>query len=178
VLVPERFPTLPSSKTVGGGERTPGKPDVYMGTFNDFAFKGTDGGHVLLGGQRAPFSLRGRAGQSWPRPGEPLPAPALSLPTRSRSVPVKGGGRFQQEKPARILRRTTVHRLAALVLKAPPYPLGLIHGGHIVVIWNQDHHGYLVSVHFESASTPGGTPTLVDRVTAALSIADSTTTQL
>lgn len=64
VLAPKRFPTLPSSKTVGGSEQTAGTPNAYMGTFNNFAFKGTDGGHVLIGGQRAPFSLRGRAGQS------------------------------------------------------------------------------------------------------------------
>ena len=177
VPVPQRFPALPASKTVGGSERTPRKPNVYMGTFNNFAFKGTDGGHVLLGGQRRPFSLRGHAGQSWPRPGQPQPNKALSLPTRSRSVPIKGGGRFQQEKPAHILRRATVHATPALVLKAPPYPLGLIHGGHIIVIWNQDGHGYLVSIHFADATTPSGTATLADRVNAALDIATSTTTQ-
>ncbi|MGI8757087.1 MAG: hypothetical protein ACR2MB_14785 [Acidimicrobiales bacterium] len=136
-VVPERFPVLPASKTVGGRDRTPRKPNVYMGTFNNFAFNGGDGGHVLLGGQRAPFSLQGHAGQRWPRPGQPPPNRALSLPTRSRSVPIKGGGRFQQEKPARILRSATVHGTRALVLKAPPYPLGLIHGGHVIVIWNK-----------------------------------------
>ncbi len=130
---------------------------------------------MLLGGQHAAFSLRGRAGEAWPRPGQPQPDRALSLPTRFRSVAIQGGGRFQQEKPARILRGATVHGLRALVLKAPPYPLGLIHGGHVIVIWNERRHGYLVSVHFASARTPSGSATLADRVTAALTIADSAT---
>lgn len=177
VLLPQRFPSLPSSKTVGGSERTTGSASVYMGTFNNFAFKGVDGGHILLGGQRRRLSLQGRPGQSWPRPGRARPNPGLSLPTRFRSVPIEGGGRFQQEKPARILRRATVNGRPALILKAPPFPLGLIHGSHVIVIWNQRRHGYLVSLHFESARTPDGTPRLADRIAAALGIAESTVVQ-
>jgi hypothetical protein len=47
-------------------------------------------------------------------------------------------------------------------------------GGHVIVLWNRQHHGYMLSFHF--ASGPGGTAyPLADRVKAALAIARSST---
>jgi hypothetical protein len=47
-------------------------------------------------------------------------------------------------------------------------------GGHVIVLWNWQHHGYMLSFHF--ASAPDGTAyTLRERVAAALEIARSCT---
>jgi hypothetical protein len=47
-------------------------------------------------------------------------------------------------------------------------------GGHVIVVWNRQHHGYMLSFHF--ASAPDGTAyPLRERVAAALAIARSST---
>ena len=60
---------------------------------------------------------------------------------------MKGGGEFVRALPVRRIGTATVHDNRAALLRAPPYPQGGIHGGHVVILWNQDGHGYLVSAH-------------------------------
>jgi hypothetical protein len=52
------------------------------------------------------------------------------------------------------------------------YPLGGIMSDHVIVLWNWRRHGYLASLHFESARARGDY-TMQERVTAALAIARS-----
>jgi len=71
--------------------------------------------------------------------------------------------------------RARVAGRPAVALRMPwGYPAGGLHGDHVIVVWNQHGHGYLVSVHFS-----GGRGTFRysedDRIHAALAIADSTT---
>jgi hypothetical protein len=48
----------------------------------------------------------------------------------------------------RSLGRTTIADHPALLLQAAGFPDGGIHGGHLVVVWNQDGAGYVLSMHF------------------------------
>jgi hypothetical protein len=75
--------------------------------------------HVIVAGQRAPFD-RTFAGT----------APEIGLP-----------------KQAQLLGHAGVGGVQATLRAAPPYPRGGIHGGHVIVTWNDGGHGYLVSVH-------------------------------
>lgn len=74
--------------------------------------------HMIIGGQRRPFG-----------PGLTRIEPELGViaPTRVGTA--------------------AVHRTRAAVLQAAPYPQGGIHGGHVVVLWNERGRGYLVSAH-------------------------------
>jgi hypothetical protein len=101
--------------------------------------------HVLIGGQRKPF-----------RAGFEGDGRDLRVTTRTVDTPVtKGPGReptgelFAVERPTRRLRYVDVGGERGALLKAPPYPTGGIHGGHAIVMWNEDGHGYLVSTHSE-----------------------------
>ena len=60
---------------------------------------------------------------------------------------MKSGGEFVQALPFRRIDSATVHGNRAAVLREPPYPQGGIHGGHVVIVWNQGGHGYIVSAH-------------------------------
>ena len=55
------------------------------------------------------------------------------------------------------MRRTTVGRAPALLLRVADYPDGGVHGGHLALVWNQDGSGYTLSLHFADRSrrTPG-----------------------
>lgn len=111
--------------------------DAYLlNTENGFRRRGAHVLHLLLGGQRRAFG-----------PGPSRVDRALRLATRTVSIPMADGGSFVQERPARRIRRARVHGIPATVLKAPPYPQGGIHGGHVLVVWNEGGHGYLVSAH-------------------------------
>jgi hypothetical protein len=146
-------------------------PSFYWASFNDDAFGDGDHGHLILGGQRPPFSLVGALGERWPRPGQPRPVEQLPLP-RLITTPKAGGGTYVDQNPARIHAHATVAGTSALVLLAPPYPDGGISGDHVIVIWNWHTHGYLLSFHF-AASRTGHTYTLADRTAAALAVARS-----
>ncbi len=45
-------------------------------------------------------------------------------------------------------------------------------GGHVIVLWNRQQHGYMLSLHFDGAPN-GRAYTLADRVSAALRVASS-----
>lgn len=62
---------------------------------------------------------------------------------------MRGGREFVQTLPAKRVGTVSVHGRPAAVLQVPPYPRGGIHGGHVVILRNQDGHGYLVSAHGE-----------------------------
>jgi hypothetical protein len=47
-------------------------------------------------------------------------------------------------------RHASVRSRPALLLHAAPHPDGG-HGGHLVVVWNQGHRGYVFSIHAECA---------------------------
>ena len=66
----------------------------------------------------------------------------------------RSGGTFVQQLPARRIATARVHGTPATVLREPPYPTGGIHGDHVLVLWNERGHGYLVSVHGERLSRP------------------------
>jgi hypothetical protein len=92
--------------------------------------------HLLVGGQQHPFGAEWRAIN-----------PGLRITTRLIRIPMRGGGTFVQQRPARRISMTTVRGVPALVLREPLYPQGGLHGGHVIVLWNQAGHGYLASVH-------------------------------
>lgn len=108
---------------------------------NGFSRRGGHVFHLLVGGQRQSF---GR----WPAGVDP----DLRVTTRKVTIPTQDGGRFVQQLPARRIATARVHGARAAVLQEPPYPAGGLHGGHVVVLWNEGSHGYLVSVHGERLS--------------------------
>lgn len=176
MLCPSLWPRLPGSRLVEPPINLKPKPYAgYLATFNNTRFVTGDAGHLFLGGQPTPFSMKGRVGEHWPRPGAPRPDPEMRLP------PYVGrwGGNLP---PATIIRRAMVGGRSSLVLQPDQYPRAGIHGGHVVVVWNQDARGYLVSLHFGGRPEP--TPyrlkvpkrfryTPTQRIEAALRLADS-----
>jgi hypothetical protein len=156
---------VPSGRSVIG-------PSFYWVSFNDAAgFDGGDDGHLVFGGQRPPFSLVGSVGQTWPRAGQPDPLEQLQLP-HLVTTQLAGGGRSIDQRPPRILRHTVVGGRDALVLAAPPYPDGGFMGGHVIVLWNRQQHGYMLSFHYQSSRT-GHIYALSERVAAAINVARS-----
>ena len=156
VLCPTRWPS----------PRGPGAPkarlfeelsDVYLiNVENGFSRRGGHVFHLMVGGQAEPF---GR----WPAGVDS----DLRVTTRKVTIPQRGGGSFVQQLPARRIGTVRVHGARASGLQEPPYPAGGLHGGHVVVLWNEAGHGYLVSVHGERLSR--------DELTAiALAMARST----
>jgi hypothetical protein len=171
VLCPTRYPRAAGSQVTASGSSLRG-PSFYWASFNDVTgFPDDDDGHLVFGGQRAPFSLAGSRGQTWPRPGQPRPVAQLGLP-RLLTTSLQTGDRYVAQRPARILRRTTVRASEALILVAPPYPDGGFMGGHLIILWNWQHHGYMLSFHFAGAPG-GGAYTLVQRLAAAMQVARS-----
>jgi hypothetical protein len=146
---PSRFPVLCPTRWPSPGSRGAPKArlfeeasDVYLiSVENGFSSRGGQIFHLLVGGQGQPF---GR----WPAGVDP----DLRVTTRKVTIPQRGGGRFVQQLPARRIATARVHGARAAVLQEPPYPTGGLHGGHVVVLWSEDGHGYLVSVHGERVS--------------------------
>jgi hypothetical protein len=171
VLCPTRYPRTSRSAVMPSGSSVLG-PSFYWASFNDAAgFHSGDNGHVTIGGQREPLSLAGQPGQTWPRPGQPEPVKQLNLP-RLIKTPKQDGRQYVAQRPARIVRHATIEGRGALVLSAAPYPIGGFMGGHVIVLWNSDQHGYVLSLHLEAAPN-GRAYSLADRVTAALRVAGS-----
>jgi len=123
--------------------------------------------HVLLGGQEKPFPASFEGGGK-----------QLRLTTRRITTPVHKDGEptgriFVVERPTRSVGTTQIHGRPAAIMKAPPYPQGGIHGGHSIVMWNENGHGYLVSTHSET-SPRAATRTAIQiaRSTKPLALAD------
>lgn len=171
MLCPTRYPILRGSQVTASGRSVLG-PSFYWASFNDAAgFDDGDAGHLILGGQRSQFSLIGSAGETWPRSGQPRPVQQLALP-RLVTTPTQVGGTYVAERPARIRGRTAVGSQPALILLAPPYPEGGFMGDHVIVLWNWERHGYMLSFHFEGSRT-GRVYTVAQRIAAALAVARS-----
>ena len=92
--------------------------------------------HLLFGGQNTPFGT-----------GHGSIDAGLRVTTRDVRIPMTGGGTFVQQLAVRYISSTIVHHRRATVLQEPPYPQGGVQGGHVLVLWNESGHGYLVSVH-------------------------------
>jgi hypothetical protein len=144
---PTRWPVRRGSATKLDAALVRGQSQ-WWASFDDPAFGPPDGVHMIIGGQKAPFSLAGNVGETWPRPGEPRPLPLLHLPT------------------LRIVQRATAGERQALVLVAPPYPDGGVNGDHVLVLFNVEAHGAFVSLHFGGFSR-------TQRIAAALAVAAS-----
>lgn len=174
VLCPLRYPVASHSDVTGSGSAWR-RSSFYWASFNDMAgFPHGDLGHLVLGGQRPPFSLVGATGKTWPRPGQRKPVQRLGLP-RLITVPMRNGKTYIAQRPARIIARARIRGTSALVLSAAAHPEGGLLSSHVIIIWNEGHHGYFVSPHF--AVSPKGTRyTLTERIGAALAIARSSRT--
>ncbi|WP_028060509.1 hypothetical protein [Candidatus Solirubrobacter pratensis] len=109
--------------------------------------------HVLVGGRLARFSLETTQEAMWP---VHVPAPSetcCATPGDLGLVGAQPGQRPGTFTPVRLklVRRATVATHPALVLKAQGFPTGGIHGGHVIVVWNQHGHGYVLSMHAHDA---------------------------
>jgi hypothetical protein len=156
VLCPTRWPS-PSGRGAPKARLFSEVSDVYLiNVENGFSRRGEHIFHLIVGGQAQPF---GR----WPAGVDP----DLRVTTRKVVIPQRGGGRFVQQLPARRIATARVHGARAAVMQEPPYPAGGLHGGHVVVLWSEAGHGYLVSVHGERLSRH-------KQVSIALAIARST----
>lgn len=103
--------------------------------------------HVLFGGQRKPFPAGFEGG------GKRLRVTTRRVVTPYYASP-RGGrvlGTSVVERPTRRVATTRVHGQPAAIMTAPSYPQGGIHGGHSIVMWNEDGRGYLVSTHSETS---------------------------
>ncbi len=144
---PSRWPVRPGSHPQGGRDFARG--GAHLLSFSDPAVEG-EGGHLLIGERPAPYDLRGTAGAAFARRGrDPLELPS-----------------------ARVLRRARIRGHAALVLAAPPFPRGGIHGNHVIVVWNEHGRGRVVSLHFRDQLDPGRYDG-ADRIRVALAVAAS-----
>jgi hypothetical protein len=113
------------------------RPSVYLlNAFNGDQWLPAHVFHLLIGGQAHTFGAHWTAID-----------PGLRITTKLVRIPVEGGGTFVQQRPARRIGMSAVHGSPALLLREPPYPQGGLHGGHVLALWNQDGHGYVVSVH-------------------------------
>jgi len=107
--------------------------------------------HVLAGGRRGNFSLTTTTDGDWPVD-VPVPSPTCCAltPRDLELIGARPGKQPDIWEPVqlKLRRRTTVAHHAALLLMAAGYPDGGVHGGHLVVVWNQGHDGYALSMHF------------------------------
>lgn len=109
--------------------------------------------HVLAGGRTPVFDLSVTRTRAWPVRADPPSATCCNTrPTDLALVGARRGERRGFWYPVRLrsLRRTTVAGHRALLLRAAGFPGGGIHGGHLVVVWNQDGTGSVMSMHFRS----------------------------
>ena len=105
---------------------------------------GTVASHVVLGGSCAPRPLTA-PGARWPiDPLKSLRAVATP-PLQSGQTP----DQVTLRRPA-VLRAIRVRGQAGRLLHFDPRPPGGLHGGHYGLAWNEDGHGYLLSVHYET----------------------------
>jgi hypothetical protein len=140
VACPSRWPRGSSRMAPELEDLTRPKFRGYLLSLNQAGFRTSDFGHLILGGQPRPFALRGRT----------------------------GADRRLGIIRAAVVRSAQVGAAPALVLRAPPYPRGGVHGGHVIVLWNRGGHGYLVSLHFAGGHARYSQ---AQRIDAALAIA-------
>jgi hypothetical protein len=106
---------------------------------------GRDASHVVLGGSCDPLPLTA-PGPRWPVD------PLKSL--RAVATPPLQSGQTPDQVTLRrpvVLRTVTVRGQPGRVLHFDPRPPGGLHGGHYGLAWNEAGHGYLLSLHYETA---------------------------
>jgi hypothetical protein len=121
--------------------------------------------HVVLGGSCARLPL-GRPGTRW------AIDPLASL--RAVATPPLQSGQTPDQVTLRrplVLRRLTVRGQAGTLLQFDARPPGGLHGGHYGLAWNEDGHGYLLSVHW--ATPPERRAPRADEVAALTRFAAS-----
>jgi hypothetical protein len=160
---PSLFPAAPRSRGTDSLRLTRERTEVYLFTFNVLGFEGDDSGHVLLGHQHRPLVIHGRVGQSWPRRREETPDDELRLPARVDSP---------RAQELIVIGRVAIGDSEGLELRAPPYPSGGVHGGHVLVLWNRSDGGYVVSLHLTDHRRPSSYSEK-ERLRAAVRIARS-----
>ena len=141
VLCPTRLPTArwyARYQTLRGGR------SEYLTNLDTTPAGSADPFHLLAGGRRGRFSLKSIAGR-WPADADLSRDLGLVGAT-----PLKPGQRWDEQRPVRpkLPRDVKVARHPALLLKVADYPDGGVHGGHLVVVWNQGWNGYVLSLHF------------------------------
>lgn len=171
VLCPARYPHERDSSVKSSGTSLHNR-GFYWASFNDQSgFPDGDQGHIIVGGQIRPFSLAAAPKHRWPTKGSSEPLGMAPIP-RLITTPKAGGGTYVVQEPSTVLMTVSVNGLRGLALRAPPFPVGGLSGGHIIVVWNVDHHGYFVSLHL--SRDPRGHPySVAQRIQAALVIARS-----
>jgi hypothetical protein len=100
--------------------------------------------HVVLGGSCDPLPLSA-PGARWPVD------PLKSL--RGVATPPLQSGQTPDQVTLRrpvVLRAVTVRGRTGRLLQFDPRPPGGLHGGHYGLAWNEDGHGYLLSLHYET----------------------------
>lgn len=97
--------------------------------------------HVLAGGVRGELSFATRDGR-WPAD------PSSRDPLLLVGTHVVEGTRRERPVPLEVVGPAEVGGEPALVLRAAGFPDGGVHGGHLVVIWNQARIGRVLSIHF------------------------------
>ncbi len=134
VLCPRLLPRFnrPAVAPLTKGRVFSGTQDTYLISYQT-AGDGRQGallanGHVTVGGSTTEFRLDGSAGSPWP----------------GASGAWFGFGLDH----ARVVRHFRVGDEKALIVRLSSYDEEpSMHAGHIVLIWNQGGHGYLVSLH-------------------------------
>ncbi|MCW2985206.1 MAG: hypothetical protein JWR63_2776 [Conexibacter sp.] len=152
--VPVRCPTeLPAANwTIRYRSLTDG-PSAYLVDYETRGSSKPAGAafHVLAGGRTPVFDLATTRAGTWPVRADPPSATCCN--TRPTDLALVGARRgrhrgFWYPVRLRSLRRTTLAGHPALVAQAAGFPNGGIHGGHLVVLWNQGGAGYVLSMHF------------------------------
>lgn len=106
--------------------------------------------HVMIGGAIQNYSTRTR-GNRWPSV-FPVDDPLRLVPEQ----PLRPGQNTPRRERVQVLARTTIGRASIVVLQQPDYPLGGLHGGHVVALATQARTSYVVSLHFgrDGSSSP------------------------
>jgi hypothetical protein len=156
IMCPSAWPRSAAASEPQVGVFATTRATYLVNAFNGLSDHGPHIFHLFFGGQASPF-----------RADLTSIDPSLRVTTHDVRIPMRGGRTYLQQRAAHDIGSTTVHRQRARILQEPPYPQGGLHGGHVLVLWNQSGHGYLVSVHGQGLARP----TLI---AAAVAFADST----
>ena len=109
-----------------------------------------DGGrhHALAGGRNERFDLKTKGGQ-WPVRVPPIGQACCARPYDLGLIGARETSRVGVYAAVRlkVRGRVSIAGRRGLLLEAAGYPNGGIHGGHLVAVWNQRGHGYVLSIH-------------------------------
>lgn len=151
VRCPERLPGEESAGQlkIAHLDLAPGRDDYLIDAEVDGA-RGDVPFHVIIGGTIQSYSTRSR-GTRWPHV-FPVDDPLRLVPEQ----PLRPGQNKSRRERVQVLARATVGRARIIVLQQPEYPLGGLHGGHVVALIAQARASYVLSLHFgrDGSSSP------------------------